>query len=112
MRKSNPPSRGASLRSHGRMSIARLRPAIQKIEYTPISLIGKGAFGSVFLAKSSDGRFVAVKKVLQDPNYRNREQEIMQQISNKNCVQMLTSFSLLFSRFHFLCALVHPSLSS
>ena len=92
MRKSNPPSRGASLRSHGRMSIARLRPAIQKIEYTPISLIGKGAFGSVFLAKSSDGRFVAVKKVLQDPNYRNREQEIMQQISNKNCVQMLTSF--------------------
>ena len=92
MRKSNPPTRGASLRSNGRLTLARMKPVLQKIEYRPISLIGKGAFGSVFLAKTNDGRFVAVKKVLQDPNYRNREQEIMQQVSHKNCIQMITSF--------------------
>ena len=95
MRASNPPSRGHSMRYTGKILLNHLRPAVKKFEYKPLSVIGKGAFGIVFLAKNYDGRLVAIKKVLQDPKYRNREQDILRTIDNKNCVQMISCFKSL-----------------
>lgn len=37
-------------------------------EYRPIKIIGQGAFGVVYVARMPDGKFVAIKKVLQDPS--------------------------------------------
>lgn len=51
-------------------------------QYTPLKSIGQGAFGLVCMARNNnDGSIVAIKKVLQDPRYRNRELETMQKIS-------------------------------
>ena len=40
----------------------------------------------------TDGTFVAIKKVLQDPRYKNREYDILKIIDNKYCIRMLNSF--------------------
>ena len=46
------------------------------LEY--LSLIGQGTFGKVFRAKlKRNNQIVAVKKVFQDPKYKNREVEIV-----------------------------------
>lgn len=53
--------------------------------YTPTRVIDKGSFGVVFEARvdgSPDGRIVAIKKVLQDPRYKNRELQIMKMLNN------------------------------
>jgi len=43
-----------------------------------LGLIGQGTFGKVFRAKlKRNDRIVAVKKVFQDPKYKNREYEIV-----------------------------------
>lgn len=61
-------------------------------EYRPIKIIGQGAFGVVYVARMPDGKFVAIKKVLQDPRYKNREYDILKMIDNKYCIRMLHSF--------------------
>lgn len=53
--------------------------------YRPTRVIDKGSFGIVFEAVvegSENGRIVAIKKVLQDPRYKNRELKIMKMLSN------------------------------
>lgn len=53
--------------------------------YTPTRVIDKGSFGVVFEARvgtGNDGRIVAIKKVLQDPRYKNRELKIMKMLNN------------------------------
>jgi serine/threonine protein kinase len=64
----------------------------RKVEYKPVKVIGQGAFGVVYCARSADGDFVAIKKVLQDPRYRNRELESHQQIHNRYCVALRDHF--------------------
>lgn len=55
--------------------------------------IGSGAFGKVYLAKiTKTGQPVAVKKVFQDPRYKNRELSIMQELSHPNIVQLLSFY--------------------
>ena len=50
----------------------------KKWEYTVKKILGRGTFGMVYLATlNSSGVQVAVKKVLQDDNYKNREHEII-----------------------------------
>lgn len=61
-------------------------------EYRPIKIIGQGAFGVVYVARMPDGKFVAIKKVLQDPRYKNREYDILKMIDNKYCIRMVNSF--------------------
>lgn len=54
-------------------------------QYTLLKSIGQGAFGIVCMARNNNnGSIVAIKKVLQDPRYRNRELETMQLISSNN----------------------------
>lgn len=47
-------------------------------------MIGHGSFGAVFLAKVSDtDEVVAIKKVLQDRRFKNRELQIMRQLTKQ-----------------------------
>lgn len=64
----------------------------KKTEYKPIKVIGQGAFGVVFSARALDGSIVAIKKVLLDPRYKNRELEMMEKINNRYCIKLLKSF--------------------
>ena len=61
-------------------------------EYRPVKVVGKGAFGVVYCARTRTGELVAIKKVLQDPRYKNRELEIMQMIKNRYCVGLYSVF--------------------
>jgi glycogen synthase kinase 3 beta len=55
-------------------------------------VIGKGAFGVVFVANGPDGELVAIKKVFQDPHYKNRELDIIRMLHHRNCVSLRHAF--------------------
>lgn len=61
-------------------------------QYRTIKVIGQGCFGVVYAASTCEGETVAIKKVLQDPRYLNRELEIMQQLNNEYCVNLRNYF--------------------
>eukprot|EP01062_Namystynia_karyoxenos_P030153 TRINITY_DN2253_c0_g1_i1.p1 TRINITY_DN2253_c0_g1~~TRINITY_DN2253_c0_g1_i1.p1 ORF type:complete len:397 (+),score=146.21 TRINITY_DN2253_c0_g1_i1:115-1191(+) len=63
------------------------------ISYSAQSVIGRGSFGVVFLAKVVEtGDSVAIKKVLQDKRYKNRELQIMRMLDHPNVVCMKHCF--------------------
>jgi serine/threonine protein kinase len=83
----------STLRTSGRVRSGKLHaPASQGPDYKPIKVLGQGAFGVVYSARAPDGSIVAIKKVLIDPRYKNRELETMQQIDNRYVVRLLDSF--------------------
>lgn len=56
----------------------------ETINYDAQRMIGHGSFGAVFLAKAVEtGEMVAIKKVLQDRRFKNRELQIMVQLSQQ-----------------------------
>ena len=56
-------------------------PLEQNISYAAERIIGNGSFGVVFEAKVVEtGDVVAIKKVLQDKRFKNRELQIMRQL--------------------------------
>ena len=56
-------------------------------------MIGHGSFGVVFQAQLVDtGQIVAIKKVLQDKRYKNRELQIMKGVSHPNIVGLYDHF--------------------
>jgi glycogen synthase kinase 3 beta len=61
----------------------------QEISYTHTKVIGNGSFGVVYQAKmleSSD--MIAIKKVLQDKRFKNRELQIMRKLDHCNIVKL------------------------
>lgn len=66
------------------------------LTYEQVKVAGEGSFGVVFLARIQEtDELVAIKKVLQDRRYRNREHQIMRQLSehrHPNIVHMLHSY--------------------
>ncbi|PKA61643.1 Shaggy-related protein kinase theta [Apostasia shenzhenica] len=61
----------------------------QTISYMAERVVGTGSFGVVFQAKCLEtGEAVAIKKVLQDKRYKNRELQIMQSLNHPNVVQL------------------------
>uniref|UniRef100_A0ACD5TPV2 Uncharacterized protein n=1 Tax=Avena sativa TaxID=4498 RepID=A0ACD5TPV2_AVESA len=59
----------------------------QTISYKAERVVGTGSFGIVFQAKCLEtGEFVAIKKVLQDSRYKNRELQLMRSINHPNIV--------------------------
>jgi serine/threonine protein kinase len=59
------------------------------INYSAERVIGSGSFGVVFLAKVLEtGETVAIKKVLQDKRFKNRELQIMKMLRHVNIVSM------------------------
>lgn len=59
------------------------------ITYTNTKVIGNGSFGVVFSAKLADtGEMIAIKKVLQDKRFKNRELQIMRRLDHCNIVKL------------------------
>ncbi|KAH0788633.1 CMGC family protein kinase [Histomonas meleagridis] len=98
MKRANPKLHLSNFRYNSSLALANPRHTSTKIlskispnlkskkEYKPIRIIGQGAFGTVFTARYIDGTIVAIKKVFQDPRYKNRELEILQSLHHDNCV--------------------------
>lgn len=82
--------RAAAGRSTCLTGTPMLTPKFPK--YRPLSVVGQGAFGVVYSARAPDGTIVAIKKVLIDPRYKNREYDIIKKVDNRNCIKMITSF--------------------
>ena len=56
-------------------------------------MIGNGSFGVVYQAKLCEtGEMVAIKKVLQDKRFKNRELQIMRRLDHCNIVSLLYFF--------------------
>ncbi|CAF0957299.1 unnamed protein product [Brachionus calyciflorus] len=65
----------------------------EEISYTDAKVIGNGSFGVVYQAKLiGTNELVAIKKVLQDRRYKNRELQIMRRLDHQNVVQLLYFF--------------------
>ncbi|XP_013412302.2 glycogen synthase kinase-3 beta isoform X1 [Lingula anatina] len=61
----------------------------QEVSYTDTKVIGNGSFGVVYQAKLCDsGDLVAIKKVLQDKRFKNRELQIMRKLEHVNIVKL------------------------
>ncbi|XP_014768431.1 glycogen synthase kinase-3 beta [Octopus bimaculoides] len=61
----------------------------QEIGYADTKVIGNGSFGVVYQAKLTDtGELVAIKKVLQDKRFKNRELQIMRKLEHQNIVKL------------------------
>ncbi|KAK4748484.1 hypothetical protein SAY87_015070 [Trapa incisa] len=67
--------------------------AKQTLTYLAERVVGNGSFGVVFQAKCLEtGEPVAIKKVLQDKRYKNRELQIMRILDHLNIVQLKHCF--------------------
>ncbi|KAK5810744.1 shaggy-related protein kinase theta isoform X1 [Gossypium arboreum] len=65
----------------------------QTMSYLAERVVGTGSFGVVFQAKCLEtGEPVAIKKVLQDKRYKNRELQIMRVLDHPNVVRLKHSF--------------------
>lgn len=51
-------------------------------------VVGNGAFGIVWRARSEDGEIVAIKKVMLDRRYHNRELQMMKVMEHDNVVRL------------------------
>lgn len=61
----------------------------QEISYTDTKVVGNGSFGVVFQVKLlPSGEPAAIKKVLQDKRFKNRELSIMRQLKHENVVEL------------------------
>lgn len=71
----------------------------QEISYTDIKVIGNGSFGVVYQACLCDtNEIVAVKKVLQDRRFKNRELQIMRSLDHQNIVKLKYFFYVMGER--------------
>lgn len=62
---------------------------VKNIGISFFQVVGNGSFGTVYMAKlAGTDELVAIKKVLQDKRFKNRELQIMQKINHKNIVQL------------------------
>ncbi|KAJ7007610.1 hypothetical protein NC653_006597 [Populus alba x Populus x berolinensis] len=65
----------------------------QTISYMAEHMVGTGSFGVVYQAKCLEtGEAVAIKKVLQDKRYKNRELQIMRLLDHPNVVKLKHCF--------------------
>lgn len=71
-----------------RATLGPLPDRQEDIRYSDISVIGKGSFGVVYQARLASGELVAVKKVLQDKRFKNRELQIMRTLDHCNVVKL------------------------
>lgn len=85
--------------NRARLTFRPLRPVHQDQksarnapQYTPLKVIGRGTFGVVYCVKGKDGRVYAIKKVLDDPKYINREPEILKSLHHPNCIELVNFF--------------------
>lgn len=65
----------------------------KELAYTQCKIVGNGSFGVVFHTKlSPSGEDAAIKRVLQDKRFKNRELQIMRIVHHPNIVQLKAFF--------------------
>ena len=65
----------------------------RELIYTQQTVVGSGSFGIVFQTKlSPSGEDVAIKRVLQDKRFKNRELEIMRKVLHPNICELKAFF--------------------
>ncbi|PVF98924.1 putative glycogen synthase kinase 3 alpha [Serendipita vermifera] len=68
----------------------------KEIQYTNCKVIGNGSFGVVFAARllnvPKEEEEIAIKKVLQDKRFKNRELQIMRLVNHPNVVELRSFF--------------------
>ena len=63
--------------------------ALEKGNFSIISIIGHGAFGMVYQAKEEKtGQIFAIKRVFQDKKFKNRELEILKELNHPNIISL------------------------
>ncbi|KAK9469512.1 kinase-like domain-containing protein [Lipomyces arxii] len=66
---------------------------LKELTYTECKMVGNGSFGVVFHTKlSPSGQEVAIKRVLQDKRFKNRELQIMRLVKHPNVVDLIAFF--------------------
>ncbi|KAK9463985.1 kinase-like domain-containing protein [Lipomyces oligophaga] len=66
---------------------------VREVKYTPCKAVGSGSFGVVFQTKLlPSGQEVAIKRVLQDKRFKNRELQIMRLVKHPNVVDLIAFF--------------------
>lgn len=71
------------------LSFSTLSGLKQTIVYNADKVIGNGSFGVVFMARIAEtSEPVAIKRVLQDKRFKNRELQMMKMLKHKNVVEM------------------------
>ncbi|CAN8075225.1 unnamed protein product [Agarophyton chilense] len=89
----NAPTRQQSATTHRSSSASSSATPKESISYSAARVIGNGSFGVVFQATVREtGETVAIKKVLQDKRYKNRELQIMRMIDHTNVCQLKHCF--------------------
>jgi glycogen synthase kinase 3 beta len=84
----DPASVGHIIQASGGAGAAR-----QTINYSTERVVGNGSFGVVFQATCLEtGETVAIKKVLQDKRFKNRELQIMKMMGHPNVVDLQHCF--------------------
>lgn len=63
-----------------------------ELVYTQKAMVGHGSFGCVHEVQFADGGRAAIKTVLQDRRFKNRELEIMKVLQHRNVVDLLAYF--------------------
>ncbi|KAK6541778.1 regulator of ime2 [Orbilia ellipsospora] len=62
---------------------------VREMQYTQCKIVGNGSFGVVFQTKlSPNGEDAAIKRVLQDKRFKNRELQIMRIVRHPNIVEL------------------------
>lgn len=88
-----PPSANSSSRTPSASNLNPSSTPKESISYSAARVIGNGSFGVVFQATVREtGETVAIKKVLQDKRYKNRELQIMRMIDHTNVCQLKHCF--------------------
>lgn len=60
-----------------------------EVAYSDMKVVGNGSFGVVYSAKLQDThKMIAIKKVLQDKRFKNRELQIMRKLEHENVVKL------------------------
>lgn len=71
----------------------RTKPNAKSVKYSAERVIGNGSFGIVYQAIVNDTKeMVAIKKVLQDRRYKNRELQVMKLVNHPNIVSVKDCF--------------------
>ncbi|KAJ2781119.1 glycogen synthase kinase 3 [Coemansia javaensis] len=66
-----------------------------EIVFTNLKVVGNGSFGVVYQAELvPSGEQVAIKKVVQDKRFKNRELSVMRSVHHRNVVELKYSFYL------------------
>jgi protein brassinosteroid insensitive 2 len=83
-----------------------IKDPVKRLSYPIEKPLGSGAFGTVYLSYDCVlGTKLAIKKIVHDVRYKNREVQVMESIRHSNIIRLVNSFVIKGTKDkdHFLC---------